>query len=209
VFDKKGNLFSSFKIFKPCSSMGVDNQGHIFINFLEINSDESPLISIFDEFGHSSGQIGSRLKSNSPLFNEVEISIVGDGILVAWKTFPLIRKYSKSGILLFEHYLDYGPLRAYGQINKYAKEEQHGTTFKTVIWKIWAEKDFYYLLIAYPRLEILKIDINGKIRKIYWDDVPDDFYVSDFCIQREDAKAKIYILEQGPIPCIRAYNIEE
>ena len=110
---------------------------------------------------------------------------------------------------MFEHYLDYGPLREYGDINKSAANINGRTVYKNIIWNIWAEKDFYYILIAFPRLEILKIDLQGKILKTYWDEVPDDFYASDFSVQREGTDLKIFILELGPVPHIRAYRAKE
>jgi hypothetical protein len=203
-FDKDGIFSSSFRLFKPCSSMAADCSGHIYASFLDLNGNSTSLIDIFDEFGNHTGQMGSRLDGGSPLFNDVEIS-VADGIYVAWRTYPLIRKYSKSGLLLFEHHLNYGPLAKFGEHNRYSVEEHGKIFYQTVFWKIWGESDCYYLLIGYPRLQILRIDRTGRIIEIYWQEVPIDFYVSDFCIKRERGSVTAYVLEKRPVARIRKY----
>jgi hypothetical protein len=144
IVDNLGHHINSFRVFKPCSSMSTDHKGHLYFSFFDQN-DDYPLIDIFDEVGRKIGHIGTRLKGNSPFFNSVDICEGDDGIFVAWKTFPLVRKYSLAGNLLFEYYLDYGPLREHGELNKSSHFERGGIGFRNVIWKIRAEKELFYL----------------------------------------------------------------
>jgi hypothetical protein len=204
IMDKLGQRTSSFRVFKPCFAMSTNHEGHFAFNFFDQN-DDSPLINIFNEAGHELAHIGTRLKGNSPFFNVVDIFESSDGIYVAWRGFPLVRKYSESGKLLFEHYLDYGPLKKNGELNRLSSAKNGGTNIKGLIWRIWAEKEFYYLLIGYPRLEILRVDLAGNIKAVFWDDIPENFLTNDFFIREENGNMSIYVLEIAPIPHIRRY----
>lgn len=209
IFGSQGDFVSSFRLFMPCSSMSVDSRAYIYLSFLDAVSNDKPLIDFYDLSGRHLGQFGSRIQVSSPFFNEVDLSITDDGILAAWKTYPLIRKYSKAGELLFEHKIDYGLLGHFGRMNMSAKEGAQGTAFQTAVWRIFGERDAYYLLIGYPRLEILKIDLSGNIKRALWDNAPKGLFVSDFLIMRDGNKARIYILEQRPVPGIRYYEVGE
>lgn len=167
-----------------------------------------PLISVFDQVGHEIGQFGSRLEANSGAFNDVDIVATDEGIYVAWKTFPMITKYSKSGLLIFEHLLDYEPMREFGRINKAALIKDGRIRIMPVIYRIWVGPNHYYVLRAYPRLEILKVDLSGTIKAIYWKDIPFEYVASGFFTCREDGKQQFYILERSPAAQIGIYSIK-
>jgi hypothetical protein len=197
TFDSTGNYIGGFRLFKPCYSMGVDKNGNIYLNFFE-KSNEAPLIAIYNPTGYEIGKIGKRIEANSPSINDIDIFIAGDGIYAAWKTYPLVRKYSFSGEVIFEHYLDYGPMKELGQINREAVIRNGGVRIFPVLNKISAKEDSYYILRCYPRLEVLNISLSGIIKEVCWEDTPYDYLADDIIINKEGHRDRFFILEKSP-----------
>jgi hypothetical protein len=97
LFDRQGDFVSSFRLFMPCSSMTVDNRGYIYLSFLDAVSNDRPLIDVYDLSGRHLGQFGRRIQASSPFFNEVDLSISEDGILVRGKPTRLLGNIRKVG----------------------------------------------------------------------------------------------------------------
>jgi hypothetical protein len=195
----------SFRIFWPCSSMAADNHDNIYLGLLHHNF-KSLLITALNKNGRQFAHFGNQLDANSPLFNDVDISVAREEIYVAWRTYPLVRRYTLTGKLIAEHQYDYGPAREFGEYNKIAVLKNGRIRFRSVINKIRAYPDAYYLLVTYPVLSIIKMDNgSGKVAGVYSVDTPVEYAASDFFVRTKEGKEYFYILEGIPEPIIRVY----
>jgi|WetSurSiteA1Bulk_404760.scaffolds.fasta_scaffold18239_3 hypothetical protein len=209
VLNSNGDFVRSFKVFKPCFSMDVDEEGIIYLALFE-NYSQAGLISIYDSYGKYLGQMGSRLEAGSPgSFNNIDICALKDGLYVAWKTYPLVRRYTKTGELVFEHHLSYGLMKEFGDLNRKATIKKGRIPVIGVINRIRAFSGGYYLLRTYPRLEIIKIGISGELLDIYWDNTPYGYFASDFLVIPTNDGIRIYILGTFPDPGIYIYGEDE
>jgi hypothetical protein len=208
IFDADGRYLRSFKTFRPCYSMNVSERGNIYFAFYDDDL-ESGLITEFDSGGVELRQFGSRLNGGSPgSFNDVDSCAFKDELYVAWRTYPLIRKYAHDGSIVFEKCLDYGLMREFGNANKAAHRKDGRISYRGVISKIRVTAEGCFLLRTYPRLEVLRLDSHGELCAIYWCDTPYEFLAQDFSISMAGSGIRIRVLEAAPDSRIRVYAEE-
>jgi hypothetical protein len=203
--DEAGHYEGGFRVFRPCFSMGVDYRDEVYLNLAYENA-AAPLLDVFDAMGSKIRQIGKRLVAGSPLFNNVDICITGEFIYVAWRMFPVIRKYTLAGELIFEQSFDYGPARQFGEFNRAAIARKGIIRLREVVSKIQGFPDACYVLITYPRLSILKFDEGGNLKDVYCRDVEEDYIAPDFIVRRERGEETFVLLEERPKPSIQTYR---
>ena len=109
VFKPEREFLSSFKIFKAYISMAVTRQGHILLS--PYTSDlKEPLIEVLNKNGNLINSFGERIKfkHNTIAHNEIFISLNNkDEVFIAWRNFPIVRRFSKEGKLLSEYKVNY------------------------------------------------------------------------------------------------------
>jgi|WetSurSiteA1Bulk_404760.scaffolds.fasta_scaffold09307_3 hypothetical protein len=207
LFDTKSGFLSAFRAFGPCHSLDVDNLGACYIAFYG-NDPSAPLIEIFNNTGSKIGQLGSRLSATSPgSFNDVDICVSDGRVYIAWKTYPLIRRYDPAGGLEFEHKLDFGLMREFGDLNRTAGKKDGGVRFWRVITKIRATLDGYYIMRTFPRLELIKVDFLGNIKEVYWKDIGPDYLAFDFFVEEGRNGTRFLVLENQPEPRLCRYYV--
>ena len=112
VFDSKGSFIRSFRVPFPVMSLTVNSKQEIFAA-VSANS-PTQLILVFSETGKFLRQFGERLVANrGKLARSVNQTIIAcdsqDNVFVAFRSWPLIRKYSPDGTLLAEKHFEVPP----------------------------------------------------------------------------------------------------
>ena len=103
ITDNNGKDLKLFKIFKPYTSIAVSDNGTSI--YAAPRSLSAKLIDILDSDGKIRASFGEMLefKNKNPGLNSVFIqSNSSEDIWIAWKYFPVIRRYSSGGELLGE-----------------------------------------------------------------------------------------------------------
>jgi hypothetical protein len=154
--------------------MAVRSDGLIFLSPFSSSASDS-LIEVLNMDGSVSFTFGERLrfKNYNSILNDVCICFSkGDELFVAWKHFPVVKKYSKNGDLLSEFVLDHRMLKHFAKLNKRIKKKDGVLRTKPVIFDIDTNNKNLFILTAYPRTEIFEIDSEGKIVRQFWKDHP-------------------------------------
>lgn len=206
ILDKEGNYIRSFKTYRPCYSMDVDNDGLVYLCFLNDNIN-SPLINVFSSWGQEVTQFGARIDAGEVgSFNNICIRVTDRHVWVAWRTYPIIRKYTKSGEMISEIIVNYGRLQELGTANRLAKRSDRAIRYWKIINDIDVAADDVYILRTYPRLVILRIDPAGHAKNVYWSEIPFGYIAPAFKVLHKNGKPIMLVLETYPIPDIGVYH---
>lgn len=202
--DLKGNYIKGFKIFKTYKEMILSKEGLIFATPV-LTRNQTTLVDVLSQDGELLYSFGEPKKYLSKMaqLNSAKIAFNDEGeLFLAFRYFPLVRKYSKKGKLLQEFTIEHSYMKMLGKRNqdrvkKSSKGEQIG--FAAVIAVMKATKDRLYILRTYPRIEILGFDWSGnqvehylKVQEIR------DYFAWDFLILEEAGEKAFYILQFSP-----------
>ena len=204
---RTGAQLSSFKVFKPCFSMAIDKEGELYLGLYD-KDPKAPLLTVFDRFGRRLREIGAKLSAGDPAFNDIDIAVTDDVVNVVWKTFPLLRRYKRSGELLTETRFNHGPLAIFGNKNIGAERVGQTLRLRRIIWKMRSFFGRCYILITYPKLNILEFGHSGNIENVYWANTPFNYLAYDFAIEGEYERKRIYILQGYPDKNIAVFDME-
>ena len=196
-FDQKGNYVKSIKLYKTFKDITMNKEGLIFAAPILITS-QMPLIDVLSQDGkllYSFGKPKSFKRSWDHL-NDVLLDLNKKGeLLMAFRHFPIVRKYSVKGELLAEYQIDHFKWKEYGKENRKGVSRQGG--YFNTIDRIKGSDEGFYLLNVYPRIEILEFDKNGKLIMDYWH--LGFSYLSatdDFIVQKRRNENIYYILQE-------------
>jgi hypothetical protein len=106
IFSSNGTFQRSFRVPFPMTSIAVNSKREIFLTADTARSTE--LIYVFSETGKFLRRFGERLiKSPGSLARNVNVAVAAcdanDNLFVAFRSWPLIRKYSPEGKLISEN----------------------------------------------------------------------------------------------------------
>jgi hypothetical protein len=105
IFNSNGSLVRSFRVPFPIDSVAVNSAGEIFV---AVSSNRNiPLVYVFSDSGQFRRTIGERIvKASGSLSKSVNRAVIdidaGDNLFLAFRHWPLVRKYSAAGNLLSE-----------------------------------------------------------------------------------------------------------
>lgn len=196
-FDQKGNYVKSIKLYKTFRDMTMNEEGLIFAAPILMTSQMS-LIDVLSQDGKLLYSFGKpiRFKRSWRQLNAVTLDLNKKGeLLMAFRHFPIVRKYSDKGELLAEYQIDHFKWKEYGKENRKGVSRQGG--YFNTIKRIKGSYEGFYLLNVVPRIEILEFDKNGKLIMDYWH--LGFSYLSateDFIVQKRRNENIFYILQQ-------------
>jgi hypothetical protein len=210
IFNEKGNYIKSINLFKGYSGMAVNDEGFIFLSPYSTDID-APLLEVISDDGLIYHSFGKRISFSHTTFahNEVILSInSSDCLFVAWRYFPILRRYTFGGDLLDEQHIKYSLLEELAKSNYKMKIINKKIKTRDVVIGFKATFDKYYLLLIHPRIEILEFDLNGLLTNIFWSDRPYEFLTNDFIVLNDkDMQHPIfYILNIYPINGVSFYS---
>lgn len=164
------------------------------------------LIEVLDFQGKISNAFGSLPdlpKYNIEDLGSVRLAFAADGTLfVAFRFLPIIRRYSLDGTLLGEFKLESGISEKIVPINKkmFERAEAGGQfPFGLIINAIYANEDGLYVATgAWSRIEVLLLDMKGKIQEYYYQNRSSPPGFSSLLVGKEAGRKEFYILRSLP-----------
>ena len=203
-FDFDGLYQKSFKIFKGYYSMVINDKG-LIIGVPVIRLPDDNLMEILSQEGEVVASFGKPLdfKLSFRSLNNASLALSRNGeILLAFRFFPIIRKYSLKGDLLAEFKIKNEILKAKEKINLegHKLRQREKVAYTSAINAIKTFRDKIYILYTTPRLEILEINNEGEIEATYWTNVnrEEGFSVGDFIVLDQNDQIRFYVLQRIP-----------
>lgn len=215
-FDTEGKHLKILKMYKDYLSLVLNDKGLIFAIPRSFSKQDKPhLIEVLDQEGKELRSFGKPLnfKYDITTNNESNLAINNKGeLFVAFLYHPISRKYSQKGELLAEYrinhnYKNRSEKRNLNNQSLLAKCERVG--YATILNSIKAFDENFYILLNYPRLEILEFDSNGNLIKNYWTTQTWDYYAEYFLVQHRDNKKYFYILQTDPEVRVDVFGIKK
>jgi hypothetical protein len=207
IFNSDGKYLGSFKCFKAIFSMVADKDGFIYTNPQSFDP-QYPLIEVFNIKGELVRSFGKRLNFGNNTPNDVILTMSpNEELIVAWTRFDYLRKYSKDGKLLLETKLKHKYVNEKSKINMKSKFIKGVRSFYETITNIYSTKNAIYVLITYPRIEILEFDNNFQLRKVFWAEIgPQDLIRDFFVLEESNGQLLFYILRCFPEEKIEVFT---
>lgn len=203
-YNFKGDNIGSFKIFKVYMDIAINKNESIYAVPLRIQP-TSKLIDVLDKNGQLLYSFGNAKfgSSNSQWQTPNTISISlndNDELYIAYDLFPLVVKYSRKGDLLAEYKIEHKAMQKKEKNNlDHLKIKKYRGGWSVVISAIHADKDGFYILQNYPRVEILEYDRNGNFLSNYFFDIESyDVQFRDFFVIEKEGKKTFYLLKRTP-----------
>ncbi len=170
-----------------------------------IESKDEPLFSVLLADGRRSafGRPLSFAHSMTTL-NARSLAVDDAGnVYVAFRYFPVVRKFSSDGALLAEFRLDSAVMEAKEKYNLKAVGEgitdpTRRVAYKPLIIDIEACGDKVYLLSHIPRLEILELDADGRVTATFWMDARELYLANDLSVLVTGREKIFYVARSSP-----------
>ena len=204
ILDFEGHYQKSFKISHGYYSMDISENG-VIVGVPVIRQPDAKLIEVLSQEGEVVASFGKPLdfKLSFRSLNMASLALTRNGeILLAFRFFPIIQKYSLNGDLLAEFKIKNEILKAKEKINleghKLRQKEKVAYTSAIIAMETFRDKIF--ILYTMPRLEILEINNEGEIEATYWANVnrENGFSVGGFTVLEQDRKLRFYIAQRIP-----------
>lgn len=198
--DLDGNYQNKLKI-SSLDDFIFDPNGNLYMA-PTVKDPNTPLVQVRSLEEHSLRSFGKPVSYRHSLgvLNSRTLAVDRKGALwVAFTYFPIVRKYSKQGGLIFEFKIDNLIMKAKEQYNLkkigrgIARSSQR-VGYMEVIEDIEAYKDKIYLLSHYPRLEITELKQNGETGKTYWKEFLEVYKTKGFVIQEKEGELRFMVL---------------
>jgi hypothetical protein len=181
-FDFDGKFIKSFKVFKAYIEI-VANSENIYATPLVLNK-SSHLVDVLNMNGELQTSIIKPYFDYQNFFqmaNMIRIDINNKGeLVVAFRHFPLILKYSPKGERLEEWKLDYDILKIKEENNHKWLLNKEGPGLMPIFFGFRASETGYYLLLNYPLTQILELNLKGELINDYLLPDSNNFLASDF-----------------------------
>jgi len=134
-------------------------------------------------------------------------------LYVAFTFFPVVRKYSFEGKLIFEKKLENGLMLKKEKYNLRSlatpRKGGRARSYMPVIHSIRTCDDGFNIISRYPRLEIWLFDDMGNLKKTYWCNRGMRYSVNDFVYIKRDGEILFYVLSYSPNHRVDVYGIKK
>lgn len=147
------------------------------------------------------------------VFNQVILATDKEGkLLLAFAHWPIIRKYSEEGEFDAEYRIEDKIMKDNENFNlkqQKPKPKDQPTHSRPVINSFYFMDENFYLLRAYPQIEILEFSINSEQKAVY-KYYPEDIYRStDFFIVNRNDNKLFYVLQRNPENRVDVFSIKK
>ena len=197
--------------------MDVSGKGFIYANAHSLIDNPNNLIEVFNSKGRSLSSFGSPINfknysdplSAANYLNEVKISISPrEKVVVAWHNYDFLRIYSKQGELLNEAQIKHKYANEKSKENKKSKMKDGRVIFFTIVSNIATTENYIYVLISYPRIEVLKFNYDLLLENVYYFNPPERSLWGDLQIIEKKERSMFYILQWFPENKIHVFSGE-
>lgn len=220
IFDLLGKYLSGFKTFRAYTSVAADNKriyASPFLHSQYLDTKEACLVDVLDFNGRTLHSFGAPLdianKGIFPWLNQVILSFgAGNELWVAFKCFPIVRKYATDGRLLAEYHYRYDIAEKKAAVNRKIGSEGNGSTaqpyFAWVSQSAYATGHGLYLIdsVAGRRLLISYIREDGRVSEFYWAPIEErGFSCNGLLVTGDEWDRKFYVLNYSEA-CVDVYS---
>jgi hypothetical protein len=220
IFDLLGKYLSGFKTFRAYTSMAADNKriyASPFLHSQYLDTKEACLVDVLDFNGRILPSFGAPLdianKGIFPWLNQVILSFGRENELwVAFKCFPIVRKYAADGRLLAEFHYRYDIAEKKAALNRKIGSEGNGSAaqpfFAWVIQSACATRRGLYLIdgTAGHRVLIFLIGDDGRVSEFYWAPLEKrGLACSGLLVMGDEQDRKFYVLNHSDA-CVDIYS---
>jgi tetratricopeptide (TPR) repeat protein len=216
IYNLQGEYLDRLRL-SGFSHFTIDAQGKFYLAAY-VKDQYSPLIKVYSPENKSTSSFGKPLVFHHSLkkLNLTSITVNDRReLFIAFRFFPLVRKYASDHRLAAEYRIDTPIMEAKDKYNlqKIGRGIADPTLragYMDVITDIEIHKGKIYLLSHHPRLEILKLKEDGMIDVTYWIDQREVYEAIDFFVSEIAGKLKFYVLRSAPpLFSIDVYKIKE
>ena len=204
ICDVNGEHVRNLKIAKTYISFALLNQKG-YLGCPLVSRTQEHLIEVLDLEGqlrNSFGQLIRNTTKNRNILNRIHLDVNRQGsIYMASEFYPVVRKYSSSGDLIWEYSINDEEVVSLGKENDRRLEKAKGgerigylNTFNAVK----AKEDGFFLLKTMPHFEILEIDETGDIVNTYYYQHEGLYLAFDFDYVKTGGQYMFYVLQFGP-----------
>ena len=211
-FNMKGKSLKFIQMFKAYHNVILSKKGIIYgvprhiipgtgQKMIDVINSEGELVKSFGEL--------KELLMNVEMGTTAELSLINDEseILLVYDFIPIIERYSINGELLSSVKIT-NPI-----IDDEAKNNQNHLSkgelgLRTILPAVRTYENKTYLLHSWPRVEILELDKNYNIEKIFFSIVSWDFHVRDFLINRDGEQTTVYCIPMGSYENMKIHVFE-
>jgi len=210
-YSGQGEFKYALRMFKNYYSMALSPENEIYASPLEITDHLMEKISLRGDMLGNMGQSIDYLNNKSFLNrNILKFSDSGE-LYLAFENLARIRKYSKKGELIKEIRIKHKYKNEMEKENiKYGLPARKKVRAKMVpmINAIYPLGESLFVLLNYPRLEILEFNQKGNLIGHYWENAGWEYYALDLVVQKRENKTYFYILQSYPDQKVDVYGIE-
>jgi len=214
-FTFSGVPIKTVKLFKAAWGFDIDEEGRIYLNPMYTPSksfNENPyLIEILSSDGIVIGAFGEPLefKLDDYILNSSMIHLERpDELWVVFSHFPIIRKYSREGVLLAEYRIETTVFKEKEKYNKKMNEKRHKekvSYMQTAHLSCFFKGHLFVLDYVPPRIWIYEIDKQGILVRMYWAQVGNEFHESGMVIEENGETKSFHILQNHPSAKVSVY----
>ncbi len=210
--------WETVKIIKPAKrfrNIKIGKDGYFYAKPL-LSPTQKELFNVLSQDGKILKGFGEPLefKDNNVVLNFLSLDLSNkQELYVAFTYFPIIRKYSAEGKLIFEKRLENKLMlkKEKRNLKSLATPRKGGRTrgYTSIIRSIRACKDGFYTMSSYPRLDILLCDEMGNLKKTYWCNRGRSYSARDFVYIKRGDEILFYVLNSNPIHKVDVYGVKK
>lgn len=183
----------------------IDNEGNCYLA-MQVQYVKSPLINIVYSQGHSTSSFGKpiRFHHSMEVLNKASIAVKdGKEIFIAFRYFPLVRKYGLDHTLLNEFLIDTPVMEAKDRYNlqligRSIADPSFRGGYMDVITDIEIHQGQVFILSYHPRLEIIRLAEDVAASVTYWLDEAEVYAALDFCVSEFEGELRFFVLRAAP-----------
>ena len=214
-FNKNWETIKTVKPAKLYKNIKIGNDGYFFA-IPSLSPAQIELIEVLSQDGKILRAFGEPLefKEDKSTLNWLSLDLSNkQELYVAFEFFPIIRKYSAGGKLIFEKKLENELMlkKEKRNLKSLATPRKGGRArgYMPVIHSIRTCDDGFYIMSRYPRLEIWLFDEMANLKKTYWCNRGMRYFVKDFIYMKKDDEILFYVVSNYPNHRVDVYGIKK
>jgi tetratricopeptide (TPR) repeat protein len=202
-FNLLGSPIKSQKI-NDLEDFVIDGKNRVYAAH-PVQDKGSPLVTVYSPDGKKA-EFGEPLSFTHSLrvLNSRSLALNEDGdLFVAFKYFPIVRKYSNDEGLVAEYRIENPIMEAKENYNlqligKGVALKTQRVGYRAIIIDVEALGEKLYVLSHVPRLEISEMDGDGNITAIYWKDFQEVYETNDLLVQGVEGEIRFFVSHSFP-----------
>lgn len=213
-FNKNWETIKIIKPEKRYRNVKIGSNGYFYAKPL-LYPTQKELIEVLSQDGTILKAFGEPLefKEDKNVLNFLSLDLTDkQELYVAFEFFPIIRKYSAEGKLIYEKRLENELMLKKEKRNLKSlatpRKGSSARSYMPIIHSIRTCEDGFYIMNRYPRLEIWLFDENGNLKRTYWCNRGMRYFVQDFVYIKQGNEILFYVLSDYTNHRVDVYGVK-